>query len=152
MNSAQRPIGYYLKLLDRRIEERFAADLAGEGIARRHWQVLNVLHAGPSGSDALAEALRPFWTESGIPLQAVLDDLADRGAVAREGDANGLTAAGRALRAAVLERVTATRNRLLDGLTAEDYTAVVETLQRMADNLGGGEAAPHQAAGAPAAG
>ena len=135
MDDARRPIGYYLKLLDQRIEERFAADLAAEGLARRHWQVLNVLHAGPVGDEALAEALRPFWTASGIDLQAVIDDLSARGAVTRDGEASTLTAAGRILHASVLDRVTATRHRLLDGLTPEDYSATVETLRRMAENL-----------------
>jgi hypothetical protein len=50
--------------------------------------------------------------------------------------------AGRALHAAALERVTATRQLLLDGLTADDYETVVDTLQHMARNLDGDENHP----------
>ncbi len=135
MTIHRRPIGYYLKLLDRLIDERFERDLSAHAMGRRHWQVLNVLQAGPADRDALSEALRPFWTESGLALADVLRDLTGRGAVAHDGGRYELTSAGRELHTAVQERVAATRERLLDGLTADDYRAVIDTLARMARNL-----------------
>jgi DNA-binding MarR family transcriptional regulator len=150
MDTARRPIGYYLKQLDRLIEERFERDLATHRIARRHWQILNILHSGPTDSPALTEALRPFWTASGIAQQAVLDDLVQRGTVSHDSESYDLTPSGRALHAAVLERVTATRELLLDGLTADDYQTVVDTLQHMARNLDGDENHHQQAGPMPA--
>jgi hypothetical protein len=39
----RRPIGYWLKHLDRLIEDTFERTLSMEGLTRRHWQVLNTL-------------------------------------------------------------------------------------------------------------
>jgi hypothetical protein len=59
----RRPIGYWLKHLDRLIEDNFDRLLASEGLTRRHWQLLNTLHRGPSTHEELAEAVAPFVTD-----------------------------------------------------------------------------------------
>src|SRR5204863_3221687 len=46
-----------------------------------------------------------------------------------------LTAAGRTAHAELLGRITAACRRLADGITAEGYRYVVESLRRMAGNL-----------------
>ena len=57
---SQRPIGYWLKHLDRLIETTFSRTLAGQGLTRRHWQVLNTLAHGPASPADLTKALNPF--------------------------------------------------------------------------------------------
>jgi hypothetical protein len=42
----RRPIGFWLKLVDRLIDERLGAPLGT--LSRRHWQVMNVVHHGPA--------------------------------------------------------------------------------------------------------
>lgn len=42
----KRPIGYWLKELDRLINERFDEDLAAGELSRRHWQMLHSLAEG----------------------------------------------------------------------------------------------------------
>lgn len=79
MNAPPRPIGYWLKRLDRTIEDRFDRDLTRWSLTRRHWQILNTLSAGPALESTVAEALAPFWVDGAITQQEVLDDLLRRG-------------------------------------------------------------------------
>ncbi|MBP8537493.1 MarR family winged helix-turn-helix transcriptional regulator [Streptomyces sp. MK37H] len=132
-----KPIGYWLKHLDALIDADFERALAGSGLARRHWQVLNCLAAGPRSADELAEALRPFWGEGAITLDEALEALRSRGWVTRaaEDGPYSLTPPGADGHAAVAERVGATRRRLMDGLTDEQYLETVRVLSRMAGNL-----------------
>jgi hypothetical protein len=48
VNAPLRPIGYWLKRLDRAIEDGFDRDLASWSLTRRHWQILNTLSGGPA--------------------------------------------------------------------------------------------------------
>jgi hypothetical protein len=43
-----KPIGYWLKTLDRLIDEYFDRAPADQGVQRRHWQILNILQASPA--------------------------------------------------------------------------------------------------------
>ncbi|OMI37325.1 MarR family winged helix-turn-helix transcriptional regulator [Streptomyces sparsogenes] len=134
-----KPIGYWLKHLDGLIEADFARALDAGGLARRHWQTLNSLSAGPSTPDQLADALRPFWGEGAITLDEVLDELERRGWVARDGSGGpyALTPLGVEGHAAAAERIGAARRRITDGVTDDEYLATVGVLRRMAENLEG---------------
>jgi DNA-binding MarR family transcriptional regulator len=134
------PIGYWLKRLDRAIDGALDHTLAAEDLTRRHWQTMNILHEGPSDAHALAEALRPFWSQGAITLDEVLSDLERRALVVNDGGRYALTAAGKATRAKIAGHVDVTRRRLVDGITQEEYLATVEVLQRMAANLEGAPA------------
>ncbi|MEV4507721.1 MarR family winged helix-turn-helix transcriptional regulator [Dactylosporangium sp. NPDC049525] len=133
------PIGYWLKRLDGAIDGALATTLAAEGLARRHWQTMNLLYEGPADGPALTEALRPFWGQGAITLDEVLSDLGHRTLVVDDGGLYTLTAAGEAVRARIAEKVDATRSRLVNGVGREEYLATVQVLQRMTANL---EAAP----------
>jgi hypothetical protein len=136
MKTDDKPIGYWLKQLDRLIEDRFEATLAAAGLARRHWQVLNVLHAGPASSADLAESLRPFWTAGEITVDQVLADLARRRWAAAAADGRwALTGAGIAGHAEVSTKVHAARRAITNGISADEYIRTVDTLRRMAENL-----------------
>ena len=134
------PIGYWLKRLDGAIDGALAATLAAEGLARRHWQTMNFLHEGPSDAPGLAEALRPFWGQGAIALDEVLSDLEHRAQVVNDEGLYALTAAGKATRAKIAEKVDVTRNQLVDGVAREEYLATIQVLQRMTANLEGAPA------------
>jgi hypothetical protein len=123
--------------LDRAIDGALDPTLAHEGLTRRHWQTMNLLHEGPSDAPTLAEALRPFWGQGAITLDEVTSDLERRALVVDDGGRYALTAAGEATRAKIAEQVDVTRRRLVDGVAREEYLATVEVLQRMAANLEG---------------
>jgi hypothetical protein len=135
--SAGYPIGYWLKRLDGAIDGALASTLDAEGLARRHWQVMNVLHEGASDGPGLTDALAPFWRQGAITLDEVLSDLERRELVANDGTLYALTADGKTIRAMVAEKVDVTRSRLVDGIAREEYLATVQVLQRMTANLEG---------------
>ncbi|QKV95770.1 MarR family transcriptional regulator [Streptomyces sp. NA02950] len=141
-----KPIGYWLKHLDALICADFERTLAGSGLTRRHWQVLNSLAAGPCRVDELSAALLPFWGAGAITLDEVLTSLRERGWVLLEGAEGAagaedggarcaLTPLGAEGRAVLAGRVGDTRGRLMDGVTAEQYLETVRVLSRMAANL-----------------
>src|SRR6266480_5445340 len=109
------PIGYWIKRLDRAIDGALDATLAAEDLTRRHWQTMNFLHEGSSDEPGLAEALRPFWGQGAITLDEVLSDLERRTLVVNDGGRYALTAAGRATRAEIAEKVDTTRSQLVNG-------------------------------------
>ncbi|GGM27367.1 hypothetical protein ACFFX1_12090 [Dactylosporangium sucinum] len=108
-----KPIGYWLKELDRRIEEAF--EVAAEGVTRREWQVLNGL--GPEG---------PFATGDAVA------GLAARGWATPDGT---LTGAGEAARDRIRSTVDGIRARSMRGIPEADYATTVRTLETMAANL-----------------
>src|SRR5689334_1635809 len=103
-----RPIGYWLKEVDRLIEESFGRLLAEERLTRRHWQALNTIAEGPVRVMDVDAALVPFEPT----VAPVVDELVARGWVARTGETVNLTAEGRAAHATVSERVVASRKAL----------------------------------------
>jgi DNA-binding MarR family transcriptional regulator len=136
MGEDRRPIGFWLKHLDGLIEANFERTLAGEGVTRRHWQALNTLHERPSTQAEIAEALKPFLVDDPGADRRVLDEFMVRGWVRPgEGTLLELTPAGVRAHAALLERIQATRQLLVGGVTQEEYLAAVDVLRRMAENL-----------------
>ena len=136
MADDRRPIGYWLKHLDRLIEGTFERTLASEGLTRRHWQALNTLRARPSTHAEIAAALAPFLAGDPGAERRVVDDLVARGWVKPgRNDLLELTAEGVGAHAALHERVAATRQALLRGVTEDEYRAVIDVLRRMAENL-----------------
>ena len=71
MEPERRPIGYWLKHLDRLIDQAFERALDADGLTRRHWQVLNTLAAGPSTNAALTAALQPFVQDEAKAVEVV---------------------------------------------------------------------------------
>jgi hypothetical protein len=129
------PIGYWLKRLDGAIDGALAATLAADGLARRHWQTMNLLHEGPSDAPRLAEVLRPFWGQGAITPDEVLSDLERLALVVNDRGRYTLTAVGKATRARIAEKVDVTRSRLVDGVAREEYLATIHVLRRMTANL-----------------
>jgi len=129
----QKPIGHWLKTLDRLIDENFDRALAAEGVQRRHWQILNIVKTSPATNSTIAAALAPFWTEGAITLDEVLADMTRRGWITGH-EPRQLTAAGEAALDAIRER-TSLREKIMAGLTAEQYTQTVAILEQMAANL-----------------
>lgn len=127
MKPDEAPIGYWLKLLDRRIEESFDAIFAEHRLNRRHWQVLNVLRRG----DDPAEALRPFWDDQERTPDEVVADLRDRGWVSDR----TLSPDGEAAYTALAERVAGARTAATSGVGEDEYATTIRTLRRMVTNL-----------------
>lgn len=142
--NAQRPIGYWLKLVDSLISEQFAASLEEHGVTRRQWQLLNTLARGPQTGEDLASALAPFFgevTPEGEPSSPAehLAELVESGWVTQEAGTYTLTERGHTSLAKLTEIVDGMRNESSAGVTEQEYEVTVGTLQRMARNLGWSE-------------
>ena len=131
-----RPIGYWLKHLDRLIEAAAQRAFAEQKLTRRHWQIMNILRQSPQDAAGLSRAILPFWGPGAITLDEVTGELTHRGWLTQD-DAGRytLTPAGQAGHAAVETKVRGIRSTVLTGLTEQDYHATVQALQRMAENM-----------------
>ena len=133
----RRPIGFWLKLVDRLIDEGFDRLLGGAGLTRRHWQVLTALQAGPTSVQELDAGLAPFLNDERPSTRPVLDDLAGRGWAAwSAGGAVASTSAGTTAHGDLMAAVTAHRRRVTEGVGDDQYLATMAVLRRMATNLG----------------
>jgi hypothetical protein len=121
MRPEDRPIGYWLRELDPRLEAAFALLLAGYGVERRDWQVLGGL--GPSD---------PFWDATGRSYADVVASLTARGWTEPDGT---VTPAGASARAEMAAEVATLRRRSMEGVENESYLTTVRTLAAMTSNL-----------------
>jgi hypothetical protein len=140
-----RPIGYWLKLVDRLIDESFADVFGRTGLTRRHWQALNLVRDGVGDTATIDRVLSPFAPSDdgrdGVRKQAAgvsaeIADLRARGWVEQGGAGWEITVSGRQAHHDLLDAVSAARERLAEGISGEEYDRTVATLERMARNLG----------------
>ncbi|WP_409329578.1 hypothetical protein [Trujillonella humicola] len=131
MDPAQRPIGWWVKHLDALLEDVVDAAVAGEGLTRRHWQVLHTLAGAPAEEAALARALADFDGH----LPAIAADLYGRGWVDRVTGALALTAEGRIAHERLERAIGRVRRHAADGLSRQEYERTVLVLSRMARNI-----------------
>lgn len=126
-----RPIGYWVKNLDRLLERSLDQTLASRGIGRRHWQTLNLLAETPRTLPEATAELAPFLEPA--EMSEVFADLERLGWVA--GSPYALTAPGSAALESLRAEVSRVRRRATEGLSEDDYQTTVTTLRRMAENL-----------------
>lgn len=133
----ERPIGYWLKLVDQLIDKRFEAALEEHGITRRQWQLLGVLARGPASMLELASALGPFLdTAHGESVTDHVGELVESEWVAEDGDTYTLTERGTTAHTRLTEVVEEFRGLSVEGVSTAEYATTVSTLERMATNLG----------------
>jgi hypothetical protein len=136
----QRPIGFWLKLVDSLITEQFATSLEEHGVTRLQWQLLNVLNNGPATGADLGAMLAPFLTTAGADEPADpgehLSELVESGWVELEAETYRLTERGMASLTRLTEVVESIRAKAGDGISGVEYETTIATLQRMAGNLG----------------
>ena len=136
-----RPLGYWLKLVDSLISEQFASSLEEHGVTRRQWQLLNVLSRGPATGGELTAALAPFFgevqaeDEPSSPSEH-LAELVESGWIDEEGHTFSLTERGAVSLDRLTEIVDAMREESSSGISSDDYSITVRSVQKMAANLG----------------
>lgn len=132
MNDEQgsfRPIGWWLKEADARLDAVFDSALEGTGVDRRGWQVLAALSRAPTRRAELAAALAAF--DPPATVDGVIDALRSRGWVDESPDALTLTQAGAEQHQAFAPRVEGVRRRVAAALPHEDYATLIGLLARM---------------------
>jgi DNA-binding MarR family transcriptional regulator len=132
-----RPIGFWLKLVDRLIDEQFASTLEEHGVTRRQWQLLNVLSREPATVMHLDAAVAPFLSAEDDESSAEhLSELIESAWVDATPTGYELTERGRGAFDRLAAVVDELRNRVSEGLTRDQYDETVAALERMARNLG----------------
>jgi len=138
--AAPRPIGFWLKLVDRLIDEQFASTLEEHGVTRRQWQLLNVLKNEPATVEQLDAAVAPFLSAEVAESSADhLAELVDSGWVAVTRGEYELLDRGRAAFERLADVVATQRTLMTEGLTQQQYDETLAVLERMAANLGWNE-------------
>ncbi len=133
----QRPIGFWLRLVDRMIDERFASTLEEHGVTRRQWQLLTVLSRGGATVEQLDAAVAPFLsTAAGESSVEHLSELIESGWVDATPAGYELTERGSGAYRRLAEVVEANREIATENVSREDYEAMITTLERIARNLG----------------
>lgn len=128
--TSPRPLGYWLRVIDRRLDDRMRELFAAEGLTRRDWRRLNLI--GGTVVDASMTERLAARPERVAPL-------VERGWVAGEPDAWTLTEAGRAARESLLERVSTLRSTVAGAVRPEDFATTVASLEAIARELGWSE-------------
>jgi DNA-binding MarR family transcriptional regulator len=137
----QRPIGYWLKLVDRMIDERFASTLEEHGVTRRQWQLLTVLSRGGATVDQLDTAVAPVLSAADNESSTEhLGELIESGWVTSTETGFQITDRGLTAYTRLAEVVEANREIATEGINTEDYNTMVATLERVARNLGWSDA------------
>lgn len=137
----QRPIGFWLKLVDSLITEQFSASLEEHGVTRLQWQLLNLLQHGPATGPDLGTMLAPFLSSvTGVDEPSDpgehLNELVESGWVTLEVETYSLTERGATSLTRLSGVVETIRSKASAGVAVEDYDTTVRTLHRMAGNLG----------------
>ena len=131
----ERPIGYWLKNLDRLLDEQFERQLGDAGLSRRQWQLINFLEDGPRSVPELHTELEPFLQDAPDDLHDALSGLVGRGWADSQDEIVALTEIGQAQFGLVRAKVAELRQTLMIGISAEEYQATTDVLIRMAANL-----------------
>ncbi|MEP6649204.1 MAG: MarR family winged helix-turn-helix transcriptional regulator [Lapillicoccus sp.] len=131
-----RPIGYWVKTVDRLIDTQFDEALAEHDVTRRQWQLLSTRAAGPRTVTELDNAVAPFLADAAETSAGHLAPLLGRGLVAGEDARYALTPAGETATDALRGSVGRVRTQLVAGLDPGEYERTVATLEKMARALG----------------
>ena len=134
--TSRRPIGFWLRLLDRLVDEGLDTTLARAGLTRRQWQVLNVLHDGRASIAEVDDRVRPFLGADEPSTAPLVDQFVHDGWAAPTGARYRLTAAGASHHDRLLTEVSHYRRSMVAGIADEDYATTIGVLERMAGNLG----------------
>ena len=130
-----RPVGFWVRLLDRLIEEGLDAALRPLGLTRRQWQLLNLLAVAPRSAEAVGRELEAFFSDR-CTADQVVSSTREQGLIVLEEGCLTLTEAGAARLSEAAHVVRAARERISVGVNRADYATTVATLEGMCRNLG----------------
>jgi DNA-binding MarR family transcriptional regulator len=135
--AAERPIGYWLKTLDRLIDGQFESRLGDASLSRLQWQILNLLHDGARSVPELQDELAPFIQDAPDQLDDAVTGLLSRGWADSQNAVISLTETGEAQFGLVTANIAELRQDLAAGISPEEYGATIDVLVRMVANLEG---------------
>jgi hypothetical protein len=132
----QRPIGYWLRLVDNLVDEQFARTLDEHGVTRMQWQLLNVLARAQASVEMLDAAVAPYLVAGGETTLDHLTELIESAWVDATPTGYELTDRGHGALDRLTNVVSEQRTAMSAGVAEAEYVATIATLERMARNLG----------------
>ena len=138
-SAERRPIGWWLKTADARIERAFEDAFESQSITRREWQVLESVAGAPVLESELLLTLEAF-----TGAQDAVDDLRRRGLLADGGCGFlTLTDAGQGAHIRAAAGVATVRSAVTAALPAENYANLLRLLADLVDGLDGTSKSSH---------
>jgi DNA-binding MarR family transcriptional regulator len=129
-NALRRPIGWWIKEADARLDAAFVSALDLHGVHRRDWQVLTSLARADASRGEIRDALAAF--DEPAAVDATIQGLVDRGWLAEDpAGVLHLTENGAREREALASSVQEIRHTVADALPGEDYPTLVRLLSRL---------------------
>ncbi|MGA8210972.1 MAG: hypothetical protein WB441_05435 [Nocardioidaceae bacterium] len=128
-----RPVGWWLKEADSRLDAAFDRSLAEQPVDRRGWQVLATLTRRPTPAEEVVAELSAF--DPAPVVEAVLTDLTTSGWIEDVAGQLRPTEAGRRLYADLVPLVGGVREQVGAALPQQDYATLVRLLERLATAL-----------------
>jgi hypothetical protein len=132
----QRPIGYWLRLVDGLIDDEFARTLDEHGVTRMQWQLMNVLARGQASVEMLDAAVKPYLVAGGETTLDHLTELIESAWVDATPAGYELTERGHGALDRLTNVVAGQRTAMSAGVSEDEYLTTTRTLERMARNLG----------------
>ncbi|MEO5743842.1 MAG: hypothetical protein ABIQ53_04525 [Terracoccus sp.] len=127
----RRPIGWWLKTADARIEHAFEDVFEGQSITRREWQVLEPVSRAPVLESELLQRLEAF-----AGAQDAVNELRRRGLLADGGHGVlTLTDAGQVAHGRAAAGVARVRSAVSAALPEENYATLLRLLAELVDGL-----------------
>ncbi|WP_408897481.1 hypothetical protein ACJ5H2_21535 [Nocardioides sp. R1-1] len=134
--TAPRPLPYWMRTIDRLVDEQVLDAVEAAGIDRRSWSVLCRLEHGAVRAEDVEELLAPYG-DSGLTPSEVLRGLVREGLTELVGHDYRLTSEGER-RVAELQAgpVRAVVDRATADIDDAELARTLEVLERVARNLG----------------
>jgi hypothetical protein len=127
-----RPIGWWLKEADARLEAAFDLRLRAYGVtSRRGWQVLASAARAPVRRADLVADLSSF--DAAAAVEQVVDELAAEGWLTDDDGTLRLTPDGEDLHLRLSAGIAEIRGWVAEALPGRDYQTLVELLQQLVD-------------------
>lgn len=136
--TSQPPIGYWLKHTDEVITKHVNQVLQDNGFTRFRWQVLNILYeAGTTTTSNVFTTMKTFIDAD--QLEEILNGFVQEGWLVKHGDGDAtelvLTNTGKTEREAIFKLQSEVRRRAMRSISDQEYTTVIDVLQRIVNNL-----------------
>jgi DNA-binding PadR family transcriptional regulator len=128
-----RPIGWWLKEADARLDAAFDRQLAGRDCDRRGWQLLSCLARRPTSREEVIASLAAF--DPPATIEAALNGLQSAGWVEDSAGLLRLTPEGERERSELAVLVGSVRAQVAAALPQDDYTRLIELLARLISAL-----------------
>jgi hypothetical protein len=132
----QRPIGYWLRLVDGLTDDQFARTLDEHGVTRMQWQLMNVLARGQASVEMLDAAVKPYLVADGETTLDHLTELIESAWVDATPTGYELTERGHGALDRLTNVVAGQRTEMAAGVSEDEYLTTTRTLEQMARNLG----------------